>query len=73
MVLWTKLWYYGTKLWYYEKTMVLYRELWNVDLRRKKHGRLPNAKKVLFIMEKKNYGKIPEQLKFMNNFMILEL
>ena len=32
---------YGT----IEKTMVLYRELWNFDLRRDKQGRLPETKK----------------------------
>ena len=30
-----------------EKSMVLYREPWNFDLRRKKHGRLPKTKKKL--------------------------
>ena len=40
---------YGTM----DKTMELYRELWNFDLRMKtKHGRLPKTKKG------KNYGHI---------------
>ena len=51
MVLWNidLLWKnYGTIY----KTIVLYRELWNFDFRRKKHGRLPKTKKPKFIMEK---------------------
>ena len=35
-----------------ENTMVLYRELWNLFLRRKKHDRLPRTKKLRFIMAK---------------------
>ena len=34
-----------------KKTLVLYRELWNFDLRRKKNCRLPKTKKLSFIME----------------------
>ena len=51
MVLWNfdLLWKnYGTMA----KTMVLYRELWNYDLRRGKHCRLPKTKKLSFINEK---------------------
>ena len=39
MVLWTKLWYYGQN----NGTIL---RLENFDLRRKKHGKLPNAKKL---------------------------
>ena len=79
----SKLWYYGTliyygKLWYYgknygtrDKTMILYWELWNFDLRRKKHGRLPKTKKLWFIMKKKNYGNTTKQLKVLNKCIAL--
>ena len=53
MVLWTKLWFYGQNYGTIIKTMVLYRDLWNFDLRRKKHDRLPKTKKLWFIMDKK--------------------
>ena len=35
-----------------EKIIVLYRKLWNFDLQRKKHGRLPKTIELGFIMEK---------------------
>ena len=40
MVLWKKLWFYGKKLWYYTENYgtSIYEE--------KKHGRLPNTKKL---------------------------
>ena len=44
MVLWKKLWYFGQNYGTMDKTMVLYRELWNFDLRRGKKGRLPKTK-----------------------------
>ena len=41
-VLWKKkLWYYRKHYVTMDKTTVLYMKLWNFDLRRKKHGRLP--------------------------------
>ena len=54
-----------------DKTMVLYRELWNLDLLRKKHGRFPKVKKLSFIMEK-SCGNIPKQVKFLNKLIALE-
>ena len=59
---------YGTM----DKTMVLYRELWNFDLRRKKHDRLPKTRKLCFIMEK-NYENIPTIIEFLYRFITLEL
>ena len=45
MVLWN-----SDLLW---ENMVLWKKLWNFDLRRKKkHGRLPKTKKLRFIKEK---------------------
>ena len=42
----SKLCYFGTFVYYGKKPMVLYREQWNFDLRRKKkHGRLAKNKK----------------------------
>ena len=41
-----------------EKTMVLYLELWNLHLLRKKHARFPKTKKLCFIMGK-NYVNKP--------------
>ena len=52
MVLWKKLWYYGQNNGIMAKIMVLYRELLNFDLQRKKDGRLPKTKKLWFIKEK---------------------
>ena len=61
----SKLWYYGTliyygKLWYYgknygtvDKTMILYWDFrTSIYEQKKNHGRLPNTKKLWFIMEK---------------------
>ena len=47
-----KLWYYGRNYGTMEKIMVVYPELWNFDLRNKKHYRLPQTKKLSFIVEK---------------------
>ena len=48
-----KLLYCGQNYDIMDKTIVLYGEQWNFDLRRKKkHGRKSKTKKLLFIMEK---------------------
>ena len=55
MELWFTMENYGTMEKNYgtmDKTMVLYWELWNFNLRRRKHVRLPKTKKLWFIMEK---------------------
>ena len=48
MVLWNldllrEIFYYGKINGTLETTIVLYQKLWNFDLQRKKHGRLPKA------------------------------
>ena len=71
MVLWNSdlLWKnYGTT----DKTMVLYRKLWNFDLQRKqKHDRLPKTKKKIELLWKK-YGNIPQQLKILKKKLQLQ-
>ena len=48
MKLWFTMEYYGTM----DKTMVLYWDFRTSIYEEKKHGRLPNTKKLWFIMEK---------------------
>ena len=54
---------YGTM----DKTMVLYWELWNFDLRWKKHGRLPKTKKLWFITGK--LWKYTKRIEVLNRFI----
>ena len=50
-----------------EKTMVLYREEWNFDLRRKKFWEITKNYKTSNYNGKSN-GNISKQLKFLNKF-----
>ena len=71
-LLWKKLWYYrhyGTMA----KTMVLYRELLNINLQNKKHDRSPKTMKVWFIMGTNLDYNILKQLKFSHKYIALEL
>ena len=67
----SKLWYYGTliyfgKLKYYGKGLWCFENNYGTILRtidlRKKHGRLPKTKKLLFILEK-NYRNTPKNVR----------
>ena len=52
--------------------MVLHKELWNFDLRRKKHDKLPKTKKLWFIKEK-TMLKCQKHFNFLNKILALEL
>ena len=58
MVLWKKVWYYG------QNYCTILRTIELRFRKKKKHGRLPNTKKLLFIKKKKlwKYTKIIEVL-----------
>ena len=65
MVIWEKLWYYG------QNNGTIYWELLNFDLRRKNHGKLPNTKKLWFIIKKTM--EIYPKIEVLNRFIAWEL
>ena len=74
MVLWyyEKLWYYGKNYGTMNKTMVLYWELWNFDLRRKKTiGDYQKLRDLGFKWKK--LGKYIKIIEVLNRFIALEL
>ena len=81
MVLWTKLWYYGQTYGTLEKNygtmdkpMWLYRKLWKtMELRFTNEENMVDYQKLYELYNEKTYGSIPNQLKFLNKFIALEL